>query len=95
MVTVGFYLVVCALDDFAELGPFSEVFEVEGNAVGFGEVVEVAGVEVEEVRWSHGPECGGHFGGKMQERQYARLMVWMIIWWVLYSHVKVAELRQI
>ena len=44
--TVSFYLPVGAFDDFAELWPFGEVFEVEGDAVGFCQVVEVAGVKV-------------------------------------------------
>lgn len=40
----------------AEMGPFGEVFEVEGCVVCFGEVVEVACVEIEEVRRRHGPD---------------------------------------
>lgn len=61
--TICFDLPVAALDDFAEVRPFGEVVEVEANVVGFGQVVEVAGVEFEEVGWGHGADIGRRGGG--------------------------------
>jgi hypothetical protein len=50
------YLAQGVFDDFAELRPFGEIFEVEAYVVGFREVVEVTGVEVEEVDNCHGAD---------------------------------------
>lgn len=58
-ITVCLNLPVCPFDDFAELRPFGEVFEVESDVVGFGEVVEIARVELQEVGGGHRP-CVGH-----------------------------------
>jgi len=41
-------------NDLAQVGPFGEVLEVEADVVGFGQVVEVALVELEEVGRGHG-----------------------------------------
>lgn len=61
MLTVGFYLACWPFDDFAEMGPFGEVFEVEADVVCLCQVVEVAGVEFEEVHGVHGA-YGSHVG---------------------------------
>jgi len=51
-----------AFGDVEEVGPFGEVGEVEVEAVGFGEGVEVGGVELEDVHGFEGAD-GCHFGG--------------------------------
>lgn len=53
---------VTAFGDVEEVRPFGEVGEVEVEAVGLGEGVEVGGVEVEDVEGVEGTD-GGHFGG--------------------------------
>lgn len=53
--TVAFNLSVVTFDYSAEMGPFGEVFQVEGGVVCLSEMVEVACIEVKQVRRCHGP----------------------------------------
>ena len=66
--TVGFYLAGRAFGDFAQVGPAGKVVEVEADVVGFGQVVEVAGVEVEEVDGGHGTDRRHGFTGLLDQR---------------------------
>lgn len=59
--TVTFYLAVSAFEHHAEFGPFGKVFQVEADVIGFGEMVKIAWVKVEEVLGCHGP-YGRHAG---------------------------------
>jgi hypothetical protein len=47
----------------AEMRPFGEVLQVKCDVVGLGEVVEVAGIEIEEVHGRHWPD--GRHGDKV------------------------------
>ncbi len=47
--TVAFYLAIVAFNDLAEMWPFGEVFQVETNVIGLGQVIKVAGVEFEQI----------------------------------------------
>lgn len=59
LLTVCFDLPVVPFDDLAQLRPAGEIFEVESDIVRLGEIVQVAGVELEEVHRRHGTN-GGH-----------------------------------
>lgn len=52
--TIRFNLPILIFIDFAEGRPLGEVFEVEPNVVGFGQMIEVAWVEVKEIHGCHG-----------------------------------------
>lgn len=54
--TVRFNLASGPFDDFAKLGPSREVLEVEADPVCLGQMIEVARVELEQVRRCHGSD---------------------------------------
>jgi hypothetical protein len=60
--TISIYSSISALSYVEEVRPARDVGEVEVEVVGFGEGVEVGGVEFEDVHCVEGAE-GGHFEG--------------------------------
>ena len=53
VLTVTFYLSLPVFEDETELGPFGKVLQVETDVIGFGQVVQVALVEFEEIHRTH------------------------------------------
>lgn len=44
------------LNNPTQMRPFRQVFKVKSSIVRFGEVIEIASVEIEEVHGCHGPD---------------------------------------
>ena len=63
--TVGFYFSAIALDNFTQVRPACEVLQIEADVVRLGQVVEIAGVESEQVRRGHGPYVGHSEDGEI------------------------------
>ena len=51
--TICFDATTVGLDCFTQIGPFGKVLEIESNVVGLSQVIEVARVKVQEIRWCH------------------------------------------
>lgn len=54
--TVSFDAAITTFNHHAEFGPFREIFEVETDVVCFGKMIQVARVEIEEIRRRHGSD---------------------------------------
>jgi hypothetical protein len=59
--TVGIKSAICAFCDIEEVRPLRKVGEVEIQVIGFGQRVEVGGVEFEDIHCVEGAQ-GSHFG---------------------------------
>lgn len=67
LLTVCFDLPIVPFDNLAQLRPTGEIFEVESDIVRLSEIVQVAGVELEEVHRRHGTN-GGHLVCDLESR---------------------------
>jgi hypothetical protein len=74
--TVALNLTIVTFYNAAEVGPFRKIFEIKCHIIRFGEVIQVAGIEVEEVHGRHWAD--GRHGGRIYEVLGDARFIWKL-----------------